>query len=362
MRFILVGTGLMAQEHIRNLALVPGTSVVALVDPEPSSIVWAKESLRTSWGDGADNIPSYTDIPSMLAMTDADAVIIASPNYTHHDVLLPLLNTDLHILCEKPLCTTIVDATNIVTLTQGRRGIFWVGMEYRFMPPVSRFIEDIHEGRIGTLRRLALHEHRFPFLAKVGDWNRFNRNTGGTMVEKCCHFFDLMNFIIRANPVSVFCSGAADVNHLNERYDEEVPDIIDNSYTIVDFDNGVRAMLDLCMFAEGAEEQEQLVAIGDYAKLEVGIPSGNKVFSPRVAVGEPKPVMRESIEVHDDVLAAGHHHGATYFQLLAFLDAAAGRAFVQVTAADGLLAVKLGVAAEISAREKRMVRLSELDG
>ena len=362
MRFILVGTGLMAQEHIRNLALVPGARIVALVDPEPSSIAWAKESLRASFGDDAADIPAYADVQSMLAGTSADAVIIASPNYTHHDVLLPLLDTDLHILCEKPLCTTVADATDIVARTEGRKGIFWVGMEYRFMPPVSRFIADVHEGKIGILRRLALHEHRFPFLTKVGDWNRFNRNTGGTMVEKCCHFFDLMTCIVQANPVSVFCSGAADVNHLDERYDGQVPDIIDNSYTIVDFDNGVRAMLDLCMFAEWAEEQEQLVAIGDRAKLEVGIPSGIKVFSPRVPVDEPKAVVREIIEVRDDVLAAGHHHGATYFQLLAFLDAAAGRAPVQVTAADGLLAVKIGTAAEISAREKRIVRLSELEG
>ncbi|NIE81566.1 Gfo/Idh/MocA family oxidoreductase [Asaia sp. As-1742] len=362
MRFILVGTGLMAQEHIRNLALVPGARVVALVDPEPSSIAWARESLRVSFNDEAADIPAYPDIDTMLATTEADAVILASPNFTHHDNLLPLLKTDLHILCEKPLCTTISDAADIVTRTAGRRGIFWVGMEYRFMPPVSRFIADIHENKIGKLRRLALHEHRFPFLKKVGDWNRFNRNTGGTMVEKCCHFFDLMSCIVSANPVSVFCSGSADVNHLDERYDGQVPDIIDNSFTIVDFDNGVRAMLDLCMFAEGAEEQEQLVAIGDHAKLEVGIPSGIKVFSPRVPFDKPKAVRHERIEVRDDVLAAGHHHGATYFQLLAFIEAAAGRAPVQVTAADGLLAVKVGAAAEISAREKRIVRLSELDG
>ncbi|MCE2564763.1 MULTISPECIES: Gfo/Idh/MocA family protein [Komagataeibacter] len=362
MRFILVGTGLMAQEHIRNLALVPGARVVALVDPEPCSITWARESLRNSFGEKAADIPAYADVPSMLATTEADAVIVASPNYTHHDVILPLLETDLHILCEKPLCTTIPDATDIVARTKGRKGIFWVGMEYRFMPPVSRFISDVHEGKTGILRRLALHEHRFPFLRKVGDWNRFNHNTGGTMVEKCCHFFDLMTCIVQASPVRVFCSGAADVNHLDENYDGQVPDIIDNSYTIVDFDNGVRAMLDLCMFAEGAEEQEQLVAIGDRAKLEVGIPSGIKILSPRVPVGEPKAVTREVIEVREDVLAAGHHHGATYYQLLAFLEAAAGRAPVQVTAEDGLLAVKIGTAAEISAREKRVVRLSELEG
>ncbi|MEZ5177594.1 MAG: Gfo/Idh/MocA family oxidoreductase [Acidimicrobiales bacterium] len=64
----------------------------------------------------------------------------------------------------------------------------------------------------------------FPFLAKVGDWNRFNRNTGGTLVEKCCHFFDLMNQVVDDTPVRVLASGAQDVNHLDEAYDGEVPD------------------------------------------------------------------------------------------------------------------------------------------
>ena len=360
MRFALVGTGLMAQEHIRNLALVEGMQVVALVDPEESSLDWAKASLRESFGTSHDNIACFANVSDMVGAVDVDAVIIASPNYTHHDVLLPLLETDLHILCEKPLCTTVEDAQDIARRVAGRQGVFWVGMEYRFMPPVSSFIADVHTGRAGQLRRLALHEHRFPFLRKVGDWNRFNRNTGGTMVEKCCHFFDLMRHIVQAKPVRVFCSGAADVNHQDERYDGQVPDIIDNSYTVVDFENGVRALLDLCMFAEGSEEQESLVAIGDKAKLEVGIPSGVKVFSPRSAQNSPAEIVREHVDVDSSVLAAGHHHGATYFQLLAFLDAVAGRGPVQVTAEDGVWAVAMGAAAELSAREKRAVEIAEL--
>ena len=45
---------------------------------------------------------------------------------------------------------------------------------------------------------LSIREHRFPFLAKVGHWNRFSELTGGTLVEKCCHHFDLMRLIMRS--------------------------------------------------------------------------------------------------------------------------------------------------------------------
>lgn len=358
MRFGLIGTGLMAQEHIRNLALIPEVRIVGLADPVAGSLEWARQSLGARAADAA----FFADTDTMLRETRPDAVIISSPNHTHHEILSRLLGTGLHILCEKPMATTMADAHDIARLAAGHRGIFWIGMEYRFMPPVQRFIEQIRDERIGTLRRIAMHEHRFPFLPKVGDWNRFNRNTGGTMVEKCCHFFDLMRDIVGSEPKRIFCSGAADVNHRDERYDGRVPDIIDNSFTIVEFESGVRGMLDLCMFAEGAEEQEQLVAIGDDAKLEVGIPSGMLSFSPRVPVGAEKRVMREHVGVDEAVLAAGHHHGATFYQLRGFIDAIAGRGKVAVTARDGLVAVAMGVAAETSAREGRAVLLSELLG
>ena len=66
------------------------------------------------------------------------------------------------------------------------------------------------------------------------------------------------------------------------------------------------------------------------------------------------------IEVDKAVLAAGHHHGATYYQLLAFLRAVSGQGRVEVTAADGVAAVAMGLAAEMSAAEHRSVELGEV--
>jgi myo-inositol 2-dehydrogenase/D-chiro-inositol 1-dehydrogenase len=287
-------------------------------------------------------------------------VIVASPNFTHREVLEPLFTSDVAILCEKPLCTTVADARWASERAAERSAVFWTGMEYRFMPPATRFVERIHGGEIGGAVMLTIREHRFPFLVKVADWNRFSRNTGGTMVEKCCHFFDLMRHILQAEPVSVFCSGAMDVNHLNERYGGEQPDIVDNSFTVVDFEGGARAMLDLCMFADGEEQQEGISAMGDAAKLEVTIPAGDIVLSPRVGYRQPKRPEREHVGVDAAALNAGSHHGATYYQLAAFIDAVRGRGDVQVTADDGLRAVAMGVAAEISARERRVVRMDEV--
>lgn len=353
-RFGIVGAGMMGREHIRNLRLLPQATLTALADPTQSSLDWALNEA----GDGA--VATFGTAEALAASGLVDAVIVASPNFTHRQVLEPLFAAGLHILCEKPLCTTLEDARWAVERARSHPAVFWTGMEYRFMPPVAAFVDRVHAGEIGRLVQLSIREHRFPFLPKVGDWNRFSTNTGGTMVEKCCHFFDLMRLIVRAEPVRVFCSGAMDVNHLDERYDGRTPDIIDNSFTVVDFADGQRALLDLNMFADGAENQEEIGGVGDKAKLEVFIPSGEVVHSPRVGFLQPKQVTRTHVEVDAAALEAGSHHGATFYQLEAFLAAVAGQAAVLVTAEDGLRAVAIGVAAEISARDHRVVEMAEL--
>lgn len=355
-RYGLVGTGMMGVEHLNNLAVTPGAVVTALADPVETSLGWARGAL----GDKADKAAAFADSAALAKSGVVDAVIVASPNNTHRDVLEPLFDAGLPILCEKPLATTLDDARWIVERAARSPAPFWTAMEYRYMPPAAEFISEVHGGRIGELRMLSIREHRFPFLKKVGDWNRFSANTGGTMVEKCCHFFDLMRLITRSEAVRVYCSGAMDVNHLDERYDGRKPDIIDNSYTTVDFANGTRAMLDLCMFAEGAENQEEITAVGDKGRLDVLIPSGLIVYSPRVGFRNPKQVESRVVDVDATALKVGTHHGSTFYEHQRFNAAVRGQGAVEVTAKDGLMAVAIGTAAEISAREKRVVEMSEL--
>jgi predicted dehydrogenase len=355
-RYGLVGTGMMGVEHLNNLAVTPGAVVTAIADPVETSLGWARRAL----GDKADGVAVFADGAALARSGQVDAVIVASPNYTHRSVLEPLLDAGLPILCEKPLATTLEDARWVAEHAARSPAPFWTAMEYRYMPPAVEFIDEIHSGRIGALRMLAIREHRFPFLKKVGDWNRFSQNTGGTMVEKCCHFFDLMRFIIRSEPVRVYCSGAMDVNHVDESYQGRRPDIIDNSYTTVEFANGVRAMLDLCMFAEGAENQEEITAVGDKARLDVLIPEGAIVYSPRVGFRNPKQVERRVVDVDATALAAGTHHGSTFYQHQKFIAAVRGEGPVEVSAHDGLMAVAIGTAAEMSARERRVVEMTEL--
>lgn len=236
------------------------------------------------------------------------------------------------------------------------------------MPPVARFREQISAGDLGDLKMLAIREHRFPFLEKVQDWNRFNHKTGGTLVEKCCHFFDLMRLIVGGEAIRVYASTGQDANHLDETYDGKTPDIIDNAFVIVDFANGKRASLDLNMFAEGSRYQEEICAIGPKAKLECFVPGPGRfwptetlgaapipklVISPR----EPKGPIELDIPVDETILAAGDHNGSTYYQHVGFFRAITEGGAVDVTVEDGLKAVVLGLAAQESARTGRAVEI-----
>ena len=238
------------------------------------------------------------------------------------------------------------------------------------MPPVAAML-DCAQDATGGIKMLTIREHRFPFLEKVGDWNRFNRYTGGTFVEKCCHFFDLMRLTMQAEPLRVMASGGQDANHLDESYGGETPDILDNGYVIVDFDNGTRAMLELCMFAEGARYQEEISAVGPSGKVEALVPGPGRFWPehlgeppvPQLIVSprDPKgPELRE-IPVDPTLLEAGDHNGSTFYQHQKFLELVRGqRSAPDVSIHDGKMAVLMGMAAQISIAEKRTVSMSEL--
>ncbi len=359
LRFGIIGSGMMGREHIHNLQAIEGARVVAVAEPDGVSV----DRTRRTVG---DDLLVFDDTASMVEGCDLDAVVVASPNHTHIDVLEPCWGTGLHLMIEKPLCTTTADCLTVESKAAAHDGIVWMGLEYRYMPAITQFLERVHAGEAGRLRMVAIREHRFPFLDKIGHWNRFSRNTGGTLVEKTCHFFDLMNLILRERPVRVTASGAQDVNHLDESYGGERPDILDNAFVIVDYSSGARAMLDLCMFAEGSRWEQEISATGDLGKLEAFVPNFMEVARGRemeMVVGSRGPDW--PVEVHEigpdpRVRYSGGHHGASYLELLEFCEAIRSGGEPKVTLSEGTWSVAMGEAAHRSIDEGRPVALAEL--
>jgi len=361
-RYGIIGCGSMGREHIENLFAMGGAEVTAIADPHAPSREAALAACRTP--------PQvFEHAGELLESGLCDAVVIATPNYTHIDMMRLALATDLHILIEKPLVTRIEDGLDLISRAAGRRGIVWVAQEYRYMPPVAEMIRIAHEGGVGRIQQVGIREHREPFYPKVGDWNRFSANTGGTLVEKCCHYFNLMDHILREKPLRLFASGGQRVNHLDEVYGGRRSDILDSAYVVLEYASGARAMLDLCMFAENTTDNEHITVVGDEGKLESLLPAltlrhgRREDWGRRQAWGQPSGTGK-GVNVRrvwdTNIKYAGHHFGASYIEHQRFAAAIREGRPPEIPLEEGLRAVATGLAAHKSIDEGRVVQLSEV--
>lgn len=360
LRYGLIGCGMMGQEHLRNIALTPAAEAAVIFEPDAQMRAIARQVAP-----GATFVNSLDDVLSSDAV---NCLLIVSPNDLHLPQLEQIAaRRPLPVLVEKPLFTDPDDARRLAELEARYPAPIWVAMEYRYMPPIAHLISEAPKAT-GGVKMLTIREHRFPFLEKVGDWNRFNARTGGTLVEKCCHFFDLMRRIAGCDPVRVMASGGQAVNHRDERYEGRAPDIWDNAYVIIDFQSGLRAMLELCMFAEGARYQEEISAVGPLGKIECHVPGPGRfwpahlgdppiaqvIVSPR----EPKGPRALDIPVDPALLDAGDHNGSTYFQHMEFARVVRGEREPEVSLRDGWWAAAIGMAAQRSAEKGEAVLLA----
>ncbi|MCP3974022.1 MAG: Gfo/Idh/MocA family oxidoreductase [bacterium] len=342
---------MMGIEHIANIAVLDGTEVTAISDPD--------ETQRAIGVDASRGVPGFSTHQQLLRSGLCDAVVVVAPNYHHHEILLDAIEAGVHVLTEKPMCTTARQCADVRDAAAKSDRVHWVGLEYRYMPPVAALLERLEAA--GDVKMVSIREHRFPFLPKVGNWNRFRENTGGTLVEKCCHFFDLMNLVVGARAVRVMASGGQDVNHLGETYDGRRSDILDNALVVVEYDNGVRAHLDLCMFAEGSPFEQEISVTGSMGKVEAFVPPGETGRPGIVQVNTRADGLIERSDVEDSHIPhVGMHHGASYLEHVDFRDAILHGSAPKVTYEDGLWSVIIGEAAHKSIDEARVVEIAEL--
>ena len=350
-RYGLIGCGSMGREHMLNLHAMGGARVTAVADPHGPSRD-AAAALVDGWRPAL-----FEHHAELLASGLCDALVIAAPNHRHAEILRDALATELPILVEKPLVTTIDDGLDLLQRARGRRAITWVAQEYRYMPPVAEMIRLAHEGAIGRLHQVAIREHREPFYPKVDHWNRFSVNTGGTLVEKCCHYFNLMELILGERAQRVFASGGQRVNHLDERYGGRTPDILDSAFVVVEYASGARALLDLCMFAENSVDNEQISITGDAGKLESLLPSltlrqGLRAdWGRREVWGQPSGTgcgvaVRRVWDTN--IRYAGQHFGASYIEHQRFAHALREGLPAEIPLDEGLRSVAVGLAAHRS--------------
>lgn len=360
-RFNLIGAGNNGQEHLRVTLLEGRATIHGVYDPNPRSVEQARQ-IFAQLAPGAQ-LAVYDTLEAACADPAADGLIIATPNHTHMEVVRVAVQSGKHILLEKPMATTIADAHAITQLAEGYGAVFQVGLQYRFKPI---YIEAIHEAverrSVGAIKAITIVEHRVPFLDKVGQWNKFSRYSGGTLVEKCCHYFDLFNLFAGTRPVSVYAAGGMDVNFTDFEYAGERADIVDNAFVVVGYANGVRANFNLCMFAPLF--YEELVLCGDEGYLKAferqDFLAGSRAETHlEVLRGQNQPSRVSAPRYHSLVEESGHS-GGTFIEHVHFVDAIEGNGTSAARADEGFWSVVVGAAAEESIRTGAPVLIDEL--
>jgi predicted dehydrogenase len=200
LHFGIIGTGAIGLEHIANLSAIPEARVVAIADTNEGSrkrALKVRECLQPPQthftvsiyfqvlsrpadraarmeGEGASSTGSktlecavYTDYNDLLKDQNVPIVIICTPNFHHIHVIRAAVAAGKHILCEKPMCTRMADCREVELLVASYDKMFWVGMEYRYIPSIARLIREVEGGAVGKVQMLSIREHRFPFLIKV---------------------------------------------------------------------------------------------------------------------------------------------------------------------------------------------------
>jgi predicted dehydrogenase len=359
-KFNVIGTGVNGVEHILVTMLEGRADIHGICDPAPGSIQTAQATYK-QFNPGRDLVV-YPNEEEACNDPEVDGLIIATPNFTHLDVLRVAVKSGKHILLEKPMASTVQDAYEILKIAEEYPAILQIGLQYRYKPMYHEAIQEALRRRsLGDIKLVNIIEHRVPFLDKVSQWNKFSKYSGGTLVEKCCHYFDLLNMFAQDRAVKVYASGSQEVNFIDFERDGEKSDIIDNAMVILEYANGVHASFNLCMFSPGF--YEEISICGDEGRLkayeeETFLPTERPPTYMEILRGEEKP-SRIIYPSYPKPIQATGHTGSTFYEHINFINNIEGKPTITATVEEGFWSIVVAAAAEESIQTKQPVLVEE---
>ncbi|NUO61774.1 MAG: Gfo/Idh/MocA family oxidoreductase [Hamadaea sp.] len=209
-RYALVGTGSRAEMFERAVVRdhAATASLVALCDTNPIRVQAHQRFLADL---GAPPVAAYdaAEFTDMLAKEQVDAVIVTTMDSTHADYITRALRAGCDVLTEKPMTTDLAGCEAILDAVRETGRNVTVTFNYRFNPvheQVKRLLDEGAVGEIGSVHFEWLLDvrHGADYFRR---WHREKANSGGLLVHKSGHHFDLVNWWLSAQPVDVFAYG-----------------------------------------------------------------------------------------------------------------------------------------------------------
>lgn len=210
-RYALVGAGSRAGMFIEAIAgdYAETAELVGLCDVSRIRMAWHNQQLQAKFG--MKPLPSChaDDFDAMIRQTKPDAVIVTTVDAWHHHYIIRAMELGCDVISEKPLTTTIDRLKAIDDAIQRTGKSLRVTFNYRYAPAYTQFRKLMMAGVLGHPLALDFSwmldtRHGADYFRR---WHREKQHSGGLLVHKACHHFDLVNWWIDSHPKQVFAMG-----------------------------------------------------------------------------------------------------------------------------------------------------------
>ena len=210
-RIALIGTGGRSEMYIRAIfgKHADTAELVAFSDVNPGRVEFYQQLIQELGAPGPVASFDPADLTAFIQANNIDRVIVTTPDYTHADYIVEGLRAGADVVVEKPLT---IDAEGCRRITQavhetGRNVV--VTFNYRYSPRNSALKGIIQSGVIGKVTSVDFSwvldtVHGADYFRR---WHREKKNSGGLLIHKASHHFDLVNWWIDDVPERVFASG-----------------------------------------------------------------------------------------------------------------------------------------------------------
>ena len=343
LRFGFIGLGAMGLTHVNTVAeICQGHAEIAAVCSNNADHI--RRALKL-----APKARVFKNEVELIA-SPLDAVFVATPNFTHLPLALQVLKARKHLFLAKPCGITAEECLQLAAATDATDRVVMIGHELRYAPFFQKIKDLVGAGEIGRPQMVWCREFRGPFQKKTDDWIQDNRRSGGTLLDKNCDHFDLMNWWAGSKPKRVCAFGGNAVHRVMEGPHQA------NDHATVSFEyaSKVRGTLHLCLFALDAPKED----------LEMGIIGETGLLQTRISMMEILQWKHGSRQIEPKVHAVmppsglgwGSHLGSDEIHL-EFVNCILKKRQPLTTVRACLDASLLAIAAEESIRQGRIIDL-----
>ncbi|MBR0360333.1 MAG: Gfo/Idh/MocA family oxidoreductase [Clostridia bacterium] len=210
-RYACVGTGGRLRMWLKAMAVTYKDSceIVGLCDINRTRLENTQTALKRDYDYHDVALYNADEFEKMIEEQKPDIVVVATVDRTHHRYIIKAMEMGCDVISEKPMTVDDEKCAKILEAIDRTGRELRVSFNYRYAPHHSQLRQIIKDGTIGDVKQIHFEwllntSHGADYFRR---WHRDKRNSGGLMVHKSTHHFDLVNFWINSFPVKVYAQG-----------------------------------------------------------------------------------------------------------------------------------------------------------